>query len=208
VNTISEYLFDELGFRGNYNDYYDSQNSFLNKVMERRLGTPITLSLLYIEVGARNRVPLMGVGMPGHFLVKHRDIPDLFIDPFHNGILLSEEECVQRLKQATQGSLTWNPRYLEPIGSRDFIARMLRNLKVIYLQRRDYERVLSTIDRLLALQPQASHERRDRGVVHYRLGNYEQALGDLQDYAASSSPTQDSETVQRLIQQIQGILGS
>ena len=206
LNTLSEYLFDELKFAGNHTNYYDPRNSFLNDVMERRLGIPITLSLLYIEVGKRLGIPLLGIGMPAHFIVRHRDDPDVFVDPFHGGILLSEDECAQRLKQATQGALAWEAQFLEPVSSHAFIARMLRNLKVVYLQRRNYERVLSTIDRLIALQPQEAVEFRDRGVVNYRLGNYADALEDLRLYVGSAAVVPDGATVRRLMEQIRGRL--
>ena len=206
LNTLSEYLFDELKFAGNHTNYYDPRNSFLNDVIERRLGIPITLSLLYIEVGKRLGVPLLGIGMPGHFVVRHRDDPDIFVDPFHGGILLSEEECAERLKQSTQGALPWDREYLEPVSSRAFIARMLRNLKVVYLQRRSYERVLATIDRVIALLPQDSVEFRDRGVVNYRLGNYADALEDLYVYVESGDVVPDEDTVRKLMDQIRGRL--
>ena len=206
LNTLSEYMFDELKFAGNHTNYYDPRNSFLNDVMERRLGIPITLSLLYIEVGKRLGIPLLGIGMPAHFIVRHRDDPDVFVDPFHGGILLSEDECAQRLKQATQGALAWEAQFLEPVSCHAFIARMLRNLKVVYLQRRNYERVLSTIDRLIALQPQEAVEFRDRGVVNYRLGNYADALEDLRLYVGSAAVVPDGATVRRLMEQIRGRL--
>ncbi len=206
LNTLSEYLFDELKFAGNHTNYHDPRNSFLNDVIERRLGIPITLSLLYLEVGKRLGVPLLGIGMPGHFIVRHRDEFDVFVDPFHGGILLSEDECAERLKQVTQGSLAWSPEFLEPVSSREFIARMLRNLKVVYLQRRNYERVLATIDRVIALQPEAAVEFRDRGVVNYRLGNYEDALEDLGAYVASGKGVSDGATVMRLIDQIRDMI--
>ena len=206
LNTLSEYLFDDLKFAGNHTNYHDPRNSFLNDVIERRLGIPITLSLLYIEVGKRLGIPLLGIGMPAHFIVRHRDDPAVFVDPFHGGILLSEDECAQRMKQVTQGALAWETQFLEPVSSRAFIARMLRNLKVIYLQRRSYERVLSTIDRLIALQPQEAVEFRDRGVVNYRLGNYADALEDLRLYVGSAAIVPDSATVRRLIEQIRGML--
>lgn len=202
LNTLSEYLFDELKFAGNHTNYYDPRNSFLNDVIERRVGIPITLSLLYIEVGKRLGVPLLGIGMPGHFIVRHRDEPDVFVDPFHGGILLSEDECAERVKQVTQGTLTWDRSYLQPVRSREFIARMLRNLKVVYLQRRNYERVLATIDRVIALLPQDAVEFRDRGVVNYRLGNYTDALEDLHVYVTSGEAVSDEVTVQRLMDQI------
>lgn len=206
LNTLSEYLFDEVGFRGNYENYYDPKNSFMNDVLERRLGIPITLSLLYIEVGRSLGVPLQGVGMPGHFLVKHAMVDDLFIDPYQNGVLLTSAECESKFNQVTHGDLKWDERYLNPISSREFVARMLRNLKSIYLQRRDYERVLSTIDRLLSINPDAADERRDRGVVNYRLGNHEEALQDLRSYVTNAGSPVDAATVHRLIDQIQGIL--
>lgn len=202
LNTLSEYLFDELKFAGNHTNYHDPRNSFLNDVIERRVGIPITLSLLYIEVGKRLGVPLLGIGMPGHFIVRHRDESDVFVDPFHGGILLSEDECAERVKQVTQGSLTWDRSYLQPVRSREFIARMLRNLKVVYLQRRNYERVLATIDRVIALLPQDAVEFRDRGVVNYRLGNYTDALEDLHVYVTSGEAVSDEVTVQRLMDQI------
>lgn len=208
LNTLSEYLFDELKFAGNHTNYHDPRNSFLNDVIERRRGIPITLSLLYIEVGKRLGVPLVGIGMPGHFIVRHRDELDVFVDPFHGGILLSEEECAERLKQVTQGSLAWDSEYLEPVGSRAFIARMLRNLKVVYLQRRDYERVRDATDRVIALLPQDAVEFRDRGVVNYRLGNYEEALEDLHVYVTSGEAVPDEDTVRRLMRQIRDRLGS
>ena len=202
LNMLSEYLFDELKFAGNHTNYHDPRNSFLNDVIERRRGIPITLSLLYIEVGKRLGVPLVGIGMPGHFIVRHRDEPDVFVDPFHGGILLSEDECAERLKQVTQGALAWDRNYLQPVKSREFIARMLRNLKVVYLQRRNYERVLATIDRVIALLPQDAVEFRDRGVVNYRLGNYTDALEDLHVYVTSGEAVSDEVTVQKLMEQI------
>lgn len=202
ANTLSEYLFDELKFAGNHTDYYDPRNSFLNEVIERRLGIPITLSLLYIELGKRLNIPFLGIGMPAHFIVRHRDESDVFIDPYHGGILLSEDECAQRLKQATQGGLQWNPAYLRPITNRAFIARLLRNLKVVHLQRGNYLRVLGTINRLIALEPFAYAEYRDRGVILYRLGRYEAALNDLRYYVRHNSKAQDANTVNKLIAQI------
>ena len=207
LNMLSEYLFDELKFAGNHTNYHDPRNSFLNDVIERRRGIPITLSLLYIEVGKRLGVPLVGIGMPGHFIVRHRDELDVFVDPFHGGILLSKDECAERLKQVTQGALAWDSEYLAPVSSRAFIARMLRNLKVVYLQRRNYERVRDTIDRVIALLPQDAVEFRDRGVVNYRLGNFEEALEDLHVYVTSGDAVPDGDTVRKLMRQIQDRLG-
>ena len=172
LNTLSEYLFDEIGFRGNPEDYYDPRNSFLNEVLSRRLGIPITLSLVFLEVGKRLDIPLVGVGMPGHSLLRHRDEENLFIDSFHQGVLLSEEECAERMRQVTQANIAWDSRLLAPLSNRDYLARILRNLKGIYWQNQDHRRVLTMIDRLVALYPVAAQERRDRGLVHYQLQHH------------------------------------
>src|SRR5919106_2938403 len=203
INTLNDYLFDEVGFRGNQEDYYDPRNSYFNQVLERRLGIPITLSLLCIEVGKRLDIPLMAIGMPGHLLVRHRDEPGLFIDPFYGGILLSEKECAQRLREIAGANLSRDSHYLAPISNREFIARMLRNLKGIYLQRQDFQSTLPIMDRLVAIQPEAMHERRDRGMVQYQLGQYREALEDLQWYLASGAADQDSRRVERLVAPIQ-----
>ena len=208
VNTLSEYLFDELGFQGNLDDYYDPQNSFLNEVLRRRLGIPITLSLVCIEVGKRLDIPLLGVSMPGHFLLRHQLEEDLFIDPFNKGILLSEEECAQRLQQVTQANAPWDSRYLSTVSNRDFVARILRNLKNIYLQRQDHDRSIMTIDRLMVLQPEATQERRDRGIVRYNLGHHEDALEDLTEYLDADPEGRDVEEVEQLVRHLRDLLGN
>ena len=206
VNTLNEYLFDEVGFRGNDEDYYDPRNSYLNDVLSRRLGIPIMLSLVYIEVGKRLQIPLVGVGMPGHFLTRHRDEEDLFIDPFNRGILLSEEDCAQRLREITQGNFTWDRRYLTPVTNRDYVARILRNLKIVYLQRNEHHRALSMIDRLVALDPEEPTERRDRGLVRYQAGNYGGAVDDLRFYLENGPPEAQTEELQRLINHVEELL--
>lgn len=206
MNTLSQYLFDEQGFRGNQEDYYDPRNSFLDQVLDRRLGIPITLSVVYMEVGRRAGIPLVGVGMPGHFLVRHQHVEELFLDAFYGGILLSEEECAQRLRQVTRASIPWHPRYLEPVGTRQVLARMLRNLKAIYLQQDDALRALRTVEWLLALQPHLPQGHRDRGLLHYQLGHYTQALEDLKDYLALAPSNADTEAIRELVERLQQVL--
>ena len=203
VNLLSEYLFDEVGFRGNLEDYYDPCNSFLNDVLARRLGIPISLSLVYVEVGKRLGMSLSGVGMPGHFLVAHPDIEGLLIDPFDGGVLLSERECADRLRQVTQSQVPWDRGYLNPISNRQFVARMLRNLKGIYVQRQDLSHTLGILDLLIILQPDALHERRDRGLVHHSLGNYTEALDDLRSYLEPEPQGRDVETIRGLVSRLE-----
>jgi regulator of sirC expression with transglutaminase-like and TPR domain len=206
ANTLSEYLFEEVGFRGNEEDYYDPRNSFLDQVLLRRLGIPITLSLVYIEVGKRLGLPMVGVGMPGHFLIRHRDEAELILDPFEKGIVLSEEECIQRFRQVTPPRVPWNTSHLEPIENREFIARMLRNLKGIYWDRKDFQRALPMVDRLVALEPDVIQERRDRGLVHYQLQNYPEALDDLEAYMNYGRSASDG-GVHRLVRELRNRLG-
>jgi regulator of sirC expression with transglutaminase-like and TPR domain len=206
INALNDYLFDEVGFRGNEDEYYDPRNSYLNEVLARRLGIPITLSLVYMETGRRLGVPLLGVGMPGHFMVRHLDVDDLFVDPFRGGILLTEQECADRVKQVTHGEVIWDRKYLSPIGNREFIARMVRNLKSAYLGQKDRWRALRMMDWLVVAQPGVMQERRDRGFVNYELGNYSEALDDLRAYFASSSSIGDGEVVRGLITRIEAHL--
>ena len=208
LNTLSEYLFDEIGFRGNPEGYYDPRNSFLNEVLSRRLGIPITLSLVFLEVGKRLNIPLVGVGMPGHFLLRHRDEESLFIDSFHQGVLLSEEECEERMRQVTQANIAWDSRLLAPLSNRDYVARLLRNLKGIYLQNQDHRRALTMIDRLVALYPEEAQERRDRGLLHFQLQHHEQALHDLEFYLESKPLGDDLEDLQHLVARLKGLLGT
>ena len=206
LNTLSEYLFDEVGFQGDQDNYYDPRNSFLNDVLSRRLGIPITLALVCIEVGKRLGIPIIGIGMPGHFLVRHRDQDDQFLDPFYKGILLSEEECAERLRQVTGTEHPWDSRYLDPVGNREFITRMLRNLKAIYMRRNDHSRALSVIAWLLALSPGAAHELRDRGLVHYELGDYDRALDDLRSYLDRLAPGGEDGGIRTLVERLQSML--
>ena len=208
VNTISEYLFDELEFQGNRDNYYDPQNSYLNDVIELRRGIPITLSLVYMEVAKRLNVPVQGIGMPGHFLVCHRDIPDLFIDPFHRGILLSTDECAERHYQINNSGVAWDPAFLSPTGNLEILARIIRNLKVIYLRRSDYARTLTMINSVIAIAPEYTDEIRHRGVVNYRLGNYADALDDLNGYLSINPYATDVNVVRRLVSQIESRLGN
>ena len=206
VNAISRWLFDDLGFKGNDEDYYDPNNSYLNEVLSRRIGIPITLSLVYIEVGKRLGVPLVGIGMPGHFIVGHRDVKDVYIDPFQGGILLSLQECIERFRGVAGSRAAWDPKYLEPIGNRDFVARMLRNLKAVYFQREDYARAVTVLDMLVTLQPQLPEERRDRGLAHYRLGNHAHALDDLRAFSSARQDAPD-ERIERLLSQLMRLQG-
>ena len=204
LNTLSEYLSDDIGFSGNTEDYYDPRNSFLNEVLSRRLGIPITLALVFIEVGKRVGIPLQGVGMPGHLLLMHPEVKRLFIDPFHRGVLLSEEECAERMRQATGADIAWDARFLTPLNNRQYVARILRNLKAIYWRAQDPERGLAMSERLVALYPQSAQERRDRGLMHLQLGRTLKALADLEYFLEGASSGEDTEGIRELVSRLKG----
>ena len=206
MNTLSEYLFDELEFKGNHENYYDPKNSYLNDVLKRRMGIPITLALVYMEVGRRLKIPLVGIGMPGHFLVRHRDVEDIYVDPFHGGILLSSDECRQLLDERAGGAFQWERTLLEPVSNREMLARIIRNLKAVYMDREDYVRALDIANFALALDPNSAHNRRDRGIAHYRLGHSAEALDDLAYYLDRVPNNWDSEGLHALVAELRAFL--
>ncbi len=201
INALNEHLFDELGFAGDMDDYYDPRNSLLNQVVERRLGIPITLSLLYIEVGARLGVPMAGVGMPGHFLLRHVDEDGLYVDPFNRGVILSEPECRAQFERINEG-MRWDPSFLAPVSSRSLLARMLRNLAAIWTQREDLALAERVLTLLISLQPGEAGHRRDRGMLRYRQGHRASALEDLGRYVDPIVRAPDAWYVRRMIERI------
>jgi regulator of sirC expression with transglutaminase-like and TPR domain len=186
VAALNFHLFGELRFCGNADAYYDPRNSYLNEVLERRTGIPITLSIVYLEVGRRIGLRLQGVSFPGHFLVK---LPlkqrSLVLDPFAGGEPCSETALRARLGHALpaerSGTLDLD-RYLEAATSREIVARVLRNLKGIYLKSAKLERALAVMHRMLLVVPESAEELRDRGLVHAGLECFRPALADLQSY--------------------------
>jgi regulator of sirC expression with transglutaminase-like and TPR domain len=205
--AMRKVLFDEEGFHGNEADYYDPRNSFLNEVLDRKLGIPITLSILYIEVAGRNGLGLQGVAFPGHFLVKlpaAGGLPaDLFIDPFNGGDVLGPDECTARFRASLHGR-DFDPRYLEAVPSPQILSRMLHNLKKIYVEKGDDVRALWAIDRLLLLAPGNLEERRDRGLLSARLGGMKAAAQDLQAYLDGTPQAPDGDEVRSLLKELEG----
>jgi regulator of sirC expression with transglutaminase-like and TPR domain len=191
VIALNEFLFEELGYRGNTDEYYDPRNSYLNEVIDRRTGIPITLSILYMELGQRIGLPFEGVSFPGHFLVR---LPirgaSLILDPFMGGAPQSEAELRERLQRVIpEGAAAGVPvaelpldQFLESASKRQILARVLRNLKAIYRATDRPERLLEVLNRMLVLYPDAAAELRDRGFVYQRLECWRPALQDLTDY--------------------------
>ena len=186
VRALNYYLFNEMRFSGNVEDYYDPRNSYLNEVLERRTGIPITLSILYLEVGKRLGLNLKGISFPGHFLVKLSvKRGQLVLDPFIGGEAQSESDLRERLAQVLPSGKAKQAQldpYLEPATPRQIIARLLRNLKNIYTQTGKLERALAVMHRMLLVLPESAEELRDRGLVYQQLECFRPALSDLQNY--------------------------
>ena len=206
--ALNHYLFQELGFRGNTEQYYDARNSYLNEVLDRRTGIPITLSLVYIEVGRRAGLEVEGVGLPGHFVVRvQTPARGLLVDPFHGGTLLSEKDCQERLDRIFSGKVKLEPKMLRPCGHKDMVERVLRNLKAIHLRDEDKLRALRVVDLLVALQPTSAEDLRDRGVLYAALDCYGVAARDLESYLALAPRAKDAEELRgaRGAAQVQGL---
>jgi len=208
VARLNAYLFDEQGFHGNLEDYYDARNSFLNDVIERKTGIPITLSVVYIELARQVGLPIVGVGMPGHFLVRYSALPMVFwIDPFHRGHMLTQADCQQLLARLYGQTLAWSDAYIEPVSDHAILQRMLYNLKALYVQQGDHRRALRVVERLLLLRPDGLTEMRDRGLLQAQLGALEAALDDLQHYLQLSPEAPDAPLITQHITTLRQHLG-
>jgi regulator of sirC expression with transglutaminase-like and TPR domain len=203
VLALNYCLFTEMGFTGNADDYYDPRNSYLNEVLERRTGIPLTLSILYMEVGRRIGLNLKGVSFPGHFLVKlgvRRG--QLVLDPFAGGRTQSEAALRERLAgvmpTGDAGALPLD-RFLEAATPRQIIARMLRNLKKVYLESGHLEQALAVMQRMLVVVPESPEELRDRGLLYERLECFRPALSDLQNYLRRRPQAPDSREIQEKV---------
>ncbi len=205
IDTINKVLFEEEGFRGNESDYYNPDNSFLNKVLENRAGIPISLSLLYMEIGKRVGLLIEGIGLPFHFVVRCT-LPTeiLYIDPFEGGLLLSEQDCRERIRRFSHGKMARLPRhFFEPVKPKQMLVRMLGNLKNIYLHKEDYTKALLVSDYILLLIPDAAREVRDRGIIHLQLKHYAKALHNLKAYLKLEPLADDRHEMQNHIKTIQ-----
>ena len=200
LNTV---LFKELGFEGNRDEYYDPQNSFLNDVIARKRGIPISLAVLYIEVARRVGLSLAGVGFPGHFLVKYEASDDeIIIDVFNKGEILAREDLDQLLQQLYRGQVSYQPDFVAALGKRGILRRMLNNLKLIYLGRAEPLKALPVLDQLLILDPSAANEIRDRGLLYIHMECYAQALEDLESYLRLAPSADDAAMIKAQIESV------
>ncbi len=203
IQTINQYLYAELGFRGNRTDYYNTQNSYLNQVLERRLGIPITLALVYLSVAKRLDFPMLGIGMPGHFLIRPNvGEMDIYVDAFNSGEILFPQDCEALLQKLYQEPVRLTPELLQSISNRQFLARLLGNLKGVAINQGDVPAALAAVERILLLFPNAPAELRDRGILYFQLRRWPEARHDLEIYLETDPTAGDRDLIQDLLRKI------
>jgi regulator of sirC expression with transglutaminase-like and TPR domain len=196
IAALNYVLFQNHRFQGNRDAYFDPKNSFLNQVIERRRGIPITLSVLYMEVAQRIGLTLQGVGFPGHFLVKYSDHrKEIVLDPFNGGEIKSIDSLQQLLDGLYGGKLAFHPQLLEPVTKKQILRRMLSNLKYIYLRESDLLKALSVLDRLTILEPNTAEDLRERGYVYLKLECFQRAQMDFEAYLRVAPHADDLSTI-------------
>ena len=200
IAVLNNVLFREHGFRGNRENYFDPRNSFLNEVLDRRTGIPISLSVLYMEVAQKIALPLQGVGFPGHFLVKYTGInEEIVIDPFNQGEIRSQKNLQTMLNRLYGRKVNFDPDFLAAVTNKQILRRMLNNLELIYLRQNELTKGLSIVERLLVLDPGSAEDIRDRGIIYLRLECFKQALEDLQRYLSLAPQAEDAAAIHEQI---------
>ncbi len=200
IELIKNYIFIYKAFHGNEEDYYDPKNSFLNDLLDRRTGIPITLSVLYMEIACRVGLSLVGVGFPGHFILKYEETAEvILIDPFNKGNILSEGDCQTILNRVYSGRVQFQKEMLQSVRQKQILIRILHNLKNIYIDSKNFLKALRVVDMLLIINPKSSLDIRDRGLLYYNLECFSQALSDLETYLRLSPHSPDNEEIRNHI---------
>ena len=200
ISVLNEYLFDELGFYGAEEDYYDPVNSFLNVVLDKKIGIPITLSILYTEVAKHIGLDLRIVGFPGHVIVKYKK--EMILDPFYRGRLLTIEDLEKILNRNFGEDVEFVPEYLNEATTEQLLTRLLRNLKNAYTQSYAYDNAMKCTDMILGMQPESSEEIRDKGILEERLLRYDKALPLLNKYLELEPEADDADFILELIKSV------
>lgn len=206
ISTINEVLFDECGFHGNSSDYYDPRNSFLNDVLDRRTGIPITLSAVYMEVSGRVGFQIDGVGIPGHFIVKHvAQSEEIFLDPFNAGALLTHGDCQELIRKTGGLEGQSEDHWLRRVTRRQMLARMLNNLKLIYINGDALDKALVMLDLMVLTEPSHPILYKERGMIRLRLRRFSQAAQDLRRYLKMTAGTDDRAEIEDYLKDIRRI---
>jgi regulator of sirC expression with transglutaminase-like and TPR domain len=209
IIAMNRYLFEELGFAGDAANYYDARNSFLNEVIDRKRGIPITLAMIYIEIARRIGLPVQGVAFPAHFLVKCplRD-GTVVLDPYAKGASLSFEELRRRVKALRNGAEPTKSMVagmLITASNREILARLLRNLKGIYSHHKEWMKALTATDRIISVMPELAEEYRDRGMIYLNLECFRAALFDFQAYLKMLPVARDADTVRQKVTELEAL---
>ncbi len=193
IANLNRLLFEVEEFGGNDAEYDDPRNSYLNDVLDRKMGIPITLSLVYQEVARRRGLPVVGVGFPGHFLSKYvTPGGEILLDPYHRGVIVSLQECEEKLKTQFGEEAVFQPSYTIATTTKQTLSRMLNNLKGSYFRRRDFAKVLMMIEMAVAIEPASRQEVHDRAMIYFLTRRYAEAMADLRTYI-NNSPADDSQ---------------
>jgi len=200
ISMLNEYLFDELGFRGAEEDYYDPGNSFLNIVFNKKTGIPITLSIIYAEIAKKIGLDLKIVGFPGHVIVKYKN--EIILDPFYRGRLLTIENLEEILDRNFGDGVEFVPEYLNEATVEQLLTRLLRNLKNAYTQSYAYDNAMKCTDMILGMQPESPEEIRDKGILEERLLRYDKALPLLNKYLELQPEADDADFILELIKSV------
>lgn len=205
IEAFNEFIFAEQHFRGNQSEYYDPHNSYLHDVLDRRIGIPITLAIIYMEVGSRAGLETQGIGLPGHFIVRARETGSLeaaLVDPF-NGKVIDREDCQARLDELFEGNVLLTEEHLRSSSSREILVRLLTNLKAIYTRARLYRNALAIVERILLVVPEDLSEHRDRGALLAQLDRLPEAVWTTQRYLQLSPRADDAEQVKEQLHLMQ-----
>jgi len=204
LDELVRHLFERKRLRGNREAYYDPRNSFLNEVLDRGLGIPLSLGIILMETGWRLDLPLEGVAFPGHFLVRYEgEAMHLLIDAYHGGARHFVDEAQVLLNRTYGGAIPMDPRFLQPANKRDILIRLLNNLKGIYWRVQDHRRSISVSERILDLDPKAVSEVRDLGICLARLGRWDEARGRLRDYLKAVPNCPDENNVREVLAKVE-----
>ena len=200
ISMLNEYLFDELGFRGAEEDYYDPGNSFLNVVFDKKTGIPITISIIYAEIAKNIGLDLQIVGFPGHVIVKYKN--EIILDPFYRGRLLTIDNLEEILDRNFGDGVEFIPEYLNEATTEQLLTRLLRNLKNAYTQSYAYDKAMKCTDMILGMQPESPEEIRDKGILEERLLRYDKALPLLNKYLELQPEADDADFILELIKSV------
>jgi len=200
ISMLNEHLFEEYGFQGDDEDYYDPRNNFLNAVIDKRTGIPITLSILYSEIAKYIGLNLRIVGFPGHVIVKYEE--EMIIDPFYGGRLLTVNDLEEILYRNFGDSVEFIPEYLSIATTDQILTRLLRNLKNAYTQSYAYDKAMRCTDMILGIRPESPEEIRDKGILEERLLHYNEALPLLNKYLELDPEAEDADFILELIKSV------